>query len=132
MLGIHLVFHIYMLRLVELKAGLRMMVDLSNFDLSDDISYEEQPIQILDQSVQPLRNMCIPKVLVKWQSTMTQNSFGSGETICMINSRTYSSQDRRLTPWDPHRDMHTDRGTWSRHRDLSKNTPQDAFKHGTK
>ncbi|KAK9091073.1 hypothetical protein Sjap_024250 [Stephania japonica] len=56
-----------MLRLAESKAGPRPTVDLSQIDLSEDFSYEEQPIQILDRKVQQLRNKSIPKVLVKWQ-----------------------------------------------------------------
>ncbi|KAK9082138.1 hypothetical protein Syun_031075 [Stephania yunnanensis] len=56
-----------MLRLAKSKASERPTVDLSQIDLSEDISYEEQPIQILDRKVQQLRNKSIPKVLVKWQ-----------------------------------------------------------------
>ncbi|KAK9088321.1 hypothetical protein Scep_027403 [Stephania cephalantha] len=56
-----------MLRLAESKAGVRPTVDLSQIDLSEDISYEEHPIQILDRKVQQLRSKSIPKVLVKWQ-----------------------------------------------------------------
>ncbi|KAK9118997.1 hypothetical protein Scep_017090 [Stephania cephalantha] len=39
MSGVHPVFHISMLRIAESKTGLRLIVDLSQIDLSDDISY---------------------------------------------------------------------------------------------
>ncbi|KAK9125233.1 hypothetical protein Scep_014079 [Stephania cephalantha] len=52
MSGIYPVFHISMLRLAKSKAGERPTVDLSQIDLSEDISYEEQPVQILDRKVQ--------------------------------------------------------------------------------
>ncbi|KAK9093125.1 hypothetical protein Syun_028036 [Stephania yunnanensis] len=67
MSGVHPVFHISMFRLAESKAGVRPTVDLSQIDLSEDISYEEQPFQILDRKVQQLRSKSISKVLIKWQ-----------------------------------------------------------------
>ncbi|KAK9147348.1 hypothetical protein Scep_006105 [Stephania cephalantha] len=67
MSGIHPVFHISMLRLAKSKADERPTVDLSQIDLSEDISYEDQPVQILDRMVQQLKDKFIPKVLVKWQ-----------------------------------------------------------------
>ena len=65
--GVHPVFHISMLRLAKSKAGQRPTVDLRDIDLSEDITYEEQPVQILDRKEQTLRNKTIPLVLVKWQ-----------------------------------------------------------------
>ncbi|KAK9091932.1 hypothetical protein Syun_026843 [Stephania yunnanensis] len=65
MSGIHPMFDILMLRLAKSKANERPTVDLRHIDLSEDISYEEQPVQIFDQKVQQLRNKSIPKVLVK-------------------------------------------------------------------
>ncbi|KAK9156418.1 hypothetical protein Sjap_003898 [Stephania japonica] len=67
MLGIHHVFHISMLRLDRSREGRRLTVDLSQIDLREDVTYDEQPIQILDRKVKILRNKEIPSVLVKWQ-----------------------------------------------------------------
>ncbi|KAK9135335.1 hypothetical protein Syun_014665 [Stephania yunnanensis] len=36
-------------------------------DLKEDITYMEQPIQILEHKVNVMRNGEIPSVLVKWQ-----------------------------------------------------------------
>ncbi|KAK9081924.1 hypothetical protein Syun_031614 [Stephania yunnanensis] len=97
-----------MLRFAESRAGDRPIINLSQIDLSEDISYEEQPVQILDQLVQNLRGKSIPKVLVKWQLHDDTNSLGNGKTICEIGFRIYSSQvsdERgctlsRISTWD--------------------------------
>ncbi|KAK9098285.1 hypothetical protein Syun_025330 [Stephania yunnanensis] len=65
MSGIHPMFHISMFRLAKSKADERPTVDLRPIDLSEDISYEEQPVQIFERKVQQLRNKSIPKMLVK-------------------------------------------------------------------
>ncbi|KAK9128574.1 hypothetical protein Syun_017371 [Stephania yunnanensis] len=64
---IHPVFHVSMLRLYRSKEGERPIVDLSQIDLREDITYDEHPIQILDRKVKILRNKEIPSVLVKWR-----------------------------------------------------------------
>ncbi|KAK9103944.1 hypothetical protein Sjap_009532 [Stephania japonica] len=56
-----------MLRLDRSREGKRPIVDLSQIDLREDITYDEQPIQIMDRKVKVLRNKEIPSVLVKWQ-----------------------------------------------------------------
>ncbi|KAK9140559.1 hypothetical protein Scep_010240 [Stephania cephalantha] len=56
-----------MLRLDRSREGRRPTVDLSQIDLREDITYDKQPIQILDCKVKILRNKEIPSVLVKWQ-----------------------------------------------------------------
>ncbi|KAK9125512.1 hypothetical protein Scep_014358 [Stephania cephalantha] len=43
------------------------IAEWNQFDLRQDITYEEQPIQIMDRKIQKLRNKEIPLVLVKWQ-----------------------------------------------------------------
>ncbi|KAK9125838.1 hypothetical protein Scep_014684 [Stephania cephalantha] len=91
MSGVHPVFHVSMLRLAESKAGVRPTVDLSQIDLSDDISYEEQPIQILDRKVQQLRSKTIRRYSSNGGSTITRNSLGSGRITCEIDSRTVRS-----------------------------------------
>ncbi|KAK9094064.1 hypothetical protein Scep_025533 [Stephania cephalantha] len=67
LVGVHPVFHISMLRLDKSGGGRRPTVDLSQIELQDDATYEEQPIQIVDRKVKILRNKEIPSVLVKWQ-----------------------------------------------------------------
>ncbi|KAK9094115.1 hypothetical protein Scep_025584 [Stephania cephalantha] len=79
---IHPAFHISMLRLAKLRVGERSTADLSQIDLRENISYEEQPVQILDQRVQQLRSKSIPKVLVKWQFHGDSQLTGNGKTIC--------------------------------------------------
>ncbi|KAK9110753.1 hypothetical protein Sjap_018813 [Stephania japonica] len=56
-----------MLRLDRSREGKRPIVDLSQIDLREDITYDERLIQIMDLKVKVLRNKEIPSVLVKWQ-----------------------------------------------------------------
>ncbi|KAK9153398.1 hypothetical protein Sjap_000878 [Stephania japonica] len=62
--GVHPVFHISMLRLDRSREGKRPMWTES-IDLRENITYDEQPIQIIDRKVKVLRNKEIPSVLVK-------------------------------------------------------------------
>ncbi|KAK9155865.1 hypothetical protein Sjap_003345 [Stephania japonica] len=63
--GVHNVFHVSMLRKAETRFTPR--VDWNEFDLREDLSYDEQPIQILDHKIQKLRTKEISLVKVKWQ-----------------------------------------------------------------
>ena len=42
------------------------MVDHSEIELQPDLSYEEQPVEIVDMSVKVLKGKEIPLVLISW------------------------------------------------------------------
>ena len=59
---LHDVFHVSMLRKYE--ADLSYVLVQQPMELEDDLSYVEEPIQILDRKDQVLRNKLIPLVKV--------------------------------------------------------------------
>ena len=63
--GVHNVFHVSMLRKTPTEHT--PTIDWSQLDLREDMSYEEQPVQILDRKVQKLRNKEIPLVKIRWK-----------------------------------------------------------------
>ncbi|XP_028060472.1 uncharacterized protein LOC114264062 [Camellia sinensis] len=63
--GIHNVFHVSMPRKYEPDPS--HMLDWVDFEVYEDASYEEQPVQILDTREQVLRGKTIPLVKVLWR-----------------------------------------------------------------
>ncbi|KAL6141676.1 hypothetical protein ACLB2K_059964 [Fragaria x ananassa] len=74
---IHNVFHVFMLR--------KYIVDSSHvlqeqpISLQKDLTYEEEPIQILDRNEQVLRNKTIPLVKVLWRSHQVEEATWESE-----------------------------------------------------
>jgi len=62
--GIHNVFHVSQLRRYVKDDS--HILDHSELELQPDLSYQEQPMAILDRSVKTLKNKDIPLVLVSW------------------------------------------------------------------
>ena len=62
---VHDVFHVSMLRKCDNTT--QLIIDWNSLDLQPDVTYEEQPIQILDRKIQKLRNREIPMVKVRWE-----------------------------------------------------------------
>jgi len=62
--GVHNVFHVSQLRKYVKDEG--HILNHSELELRPDLSYEEQPMTILDRSVKTLKNRTIPLVLVSW------------------------------------------------------------------
>ena len=63
--GVHSVFHVSMLR--KCVAGVSQILPVRPEGLQQDLSVEEDAVQILDRKEQVLRNKVIPLVLVQWQ-----------------------------------------------------------------
>ena len=62
--GIHNVFHVSMLR--KYIPDPSHVLSYEPFQIRDDLSYEEVPVEILDRKEQVLRNRTIPWVKVFW------------------------------------------------------------------
>ena len=63
---VHNVFHVSMLRKYLYDEG--HVVDYSELRVEPDLTYEEQPIQILDREIKRLRNKQVALVKVLWRS----------------------------------------------------------------
>ena len=61
---IHDVFHVSMLR--RYRSDPSHVVQESEIQLTEDLSYKEEPVEILDRQIKKLRNKEIPIVKVKW------------------------------------------------------------------
>ena len=62
---IHNVFHVSMLR--KYRSDPSHVLKDSEVEISQDLSYEEEPIRILDHKIKQLRNREIPMVKVLWK-----------------------------------------------------------------
>ena len=63
---IHDVFHVYMLR--KYKPDPSLILIEQPVEIQENLTYEEEPVQILDRLEQVLRNKTIPLVKVLWRS----------------------------------------------------------------
>nr|CAD1839633.1 unnamed protein product [Ananas comosus var. bracteatus] len=63
--GVHNVFHVSMLR--KYVQDPKHVIDYSPIQLRDDLSYEEQPIRILDRREKVLRKRTVQLVRVLWR-----------------------------------------------------------------
>ncbi|KAK8987271.1 hypothetical protein V6N11_027027 [Hibiscus sabdariffa] len=63
---IHNVFHVSMLR--QYRPDPSHIIQVQDVELRPDLSYDEEPVQILDQDERILRNRRIPMVKVQWSN----------------------------------------------------------------
>ena len=63
---IHDVFHVSSLKKYKSCEGDHWHIPLDDIELQPDISYEEQPIAILDHGERRLRSKVVPLVRVQW------------------------------------------------------------------
>ncbi|XP_012480834.1 uncharacterized protein LOC105795714 [Gossypium raimondii] len=63
---IHDVFHVFMLRIYHSDPSHE--IPLEKVEVRSDLTYEEEPVQILDREVRKLRKNQIPLVKVLWQN----------------------------------------------------------------
>ncbi|XP_028107167.1 uncharacterized protein LOC114306185 [Camellia sinensis] len=63
--GVHDVFHIFMLQ--KYKPNPSHVLDWTELQVDEDVSYEERPVRILDTRDQVLRGKTIPLVKVLWR-----------------------------------------------------------------
>ncbi|KAL0551690.1 hypothetical protein IC582_010779 [Cucumis melo] len=64
--AVHEVFHISMLR--KYVADPTHVVDFEPLQISENLSYEEQPVEVLAREVKKLRSREIPLVKILWQN----------------------------------------------------------------
>ena len=64
--SVHNVFHVSMLKKYIQNSS--HVLSYKQLELDSDLSYEEQPIQILDKEEKQLRNRKIPLVKVLWKN----------------------------------------------------------------
>ena len=77
---IHNVFHVFMLR--RYRSDPSHVVTLEKIELRPDLTYEEEPVEILAREVKELRNKKIPLVKVLWRNHKTEEAtWESEETI---------------------------------------------------
>ena len=69
---VHNVFHVSMLR--KYNPDARHIVEYEHVDIQPDLTYVEQPIKIIDQKEQVLRNKVIKLVRVLWQNHNLEES----------------------------------------------------------
>ncbi|XP_059288585.1 uncharacterized protein LOC132041925 [Lycium ferocissimum] len=63
---IHNVFHVSMLR--RYRSDPSHILPIESIEVRPDLTYEEEPIQILAREIKELRNMKIPLVKVLWRN----------------------------------------------------------------
>ncbi|XP_073300496.1 uncharacterized protein [Primulina huaijiensis] len=64
--GIHNVFHVSQLR--KCKVDSAQLIDHQQIDLEENLTYEEQPVKILDQRIKELRGRPIQLIKVLWKN----------------------------------------------------------------
>ena len=69
---VHNVFHVSMLR--KYNPDARHIVEYEHVDIQPDLTYVEQPVRIIDQKEQVLRNKVIKLVRVLWQNHNVEES----------------------------------------------------------
>ena len=63
--GVHNVFHVSMLRKYEPDPS--HVLDWTDLEVDEDVSYEERPVRVLDKRDRVLRGKTIPLVKVLWK-----------------------------------------------------------------
>ena len=77
---IHNIFHVSILR--RYRSDPSHVVSLKTIELRPDLTYEEEPVEILAREVKELRNKKIPLVKVLWRNHKTEeDTWKSKETM---------------------------------------------------
>ena len=74
---IHNVFHVSMLRRYQLDPS--HVVSTETIEMRPDLTYEEEPVEILPREVKELRNKKIPLVKVLWRNHKTEEATWESE-----------------------------------------------------
>ena len=76
---IHNVFHVSMLR--RYKSDISHVVSLETIELRPDLTYEEEPVEILAREVKEFRKKRIPLVKVLWRNHNTEEDTWESEEV---------------------------------------------------
>ncbi|XP_069151868.1 uncharacterized protein [Solanum lycopersicum] len=76
--GVHLIFHVSMLKKYHSDGNYIIRWDSVLFD--ENLSYEEEPIVILDREVRKLRSKEIAAIKVQWKNRHVEESTWESET----------------------------------------------------
>ncbi|KAL5767474.1 hypothetical protein ACOSQ2_014257 [Xanthoceras sorbifolium] len=74
---IHNVFHVSMLR--KYRSDPSHRVQAESIEIRPDLSYEEEPVQILDRKIKELRNKRVPLVKVLWRNHKVEEATWESE-----------------------------------------------------
>ena len=85
---IHNVFHVSMLR--RYRSDPSHVVSSKTIELRPDLSYEEEPLEILAREVKKLRNKKLPLIKVLWRNHKTEELLGKVKKRCGNNIRNCS------------------------------------------
>lgn len=86
--NVYNVFHVSMLR--RYLWDPEHVVDYENLEVQEDLSYKEQPVQILDRRDQVLQNKTIPLVKVLWRNHQIEEATWETKSQMRANTRTSS------------------------------------------
>ena len=75
---VHIVFHILMLR--KYISDPSHVLQPQSIEVNEDLSYEEEPITIIDYQVRQLRSKHIPMVKVLWRCNNVEKYMWETET----------------------------------------------------
>ena len=76
---IHSVFHVSMLK--KYVPDPSHILETPPIDLEEDLSFEVQPVAIVDQEIRQLRSKVIPMVKVLWRSALVEEVTWETETF---------------------------------------------------
>ncbi|KAL5860069.1 hypothetical protein ACOSQ4_001365 [Xanthoceras sorbifolium] len=74
---IHNVFHVSMLRRYRSDPSHRVQAE--SIEIQPDLTYEEEPVQILDREIKELRNKRVPLVKVLWRNHKVEEATWESE-----------------------------------------------------
>ncbi|XP_052880536.1 uncharacterized protein LOC128286837 [Gossypium arboreum] len=79
---IHDVFHISMLR--HYRSDLTQIVSVEEIEVGPDLTFEEEPVQILDRDIKVIRKKSIPLVKVLWRNHITEKAIWELEDAMLV------------------------------------------------
>ncbi|KAL5764599.1 hypothetical protein ACOSQ2_017193 [Xanthoceras sorbifolium] len=76
---IHNVFHVSMLRRYRSDPSHRVQTE--SIEIQPDLTYEEEPVEILDREIKELRNKKIPLVKILWRNHNVEEATWESEEV---------------------------------------------------
>ncbi|KAL5736529.1 hypothetical protein ACOSQ2_031317 [Xanthoceras sorbifolium] len=76
---IHDVFHVSMLR--RYRSDPSHKVQTEAIEIQPDLTYEEEPVEILDREIKELRNKKIPLVKILWRNHNVEEATWESEEV---------------------------------------------------